>query len=89
MAGALTFRDVVTAVADFFSFLARLTRVRWWREALISRCAAAWSLLLTEAPVDWWQAHGTIMAVKGNRAGLDVCARGVCGPRARGFVAQP
>jgi len=45
----LTFRDVVTAVATFFPFLALLTRVRCWRQALISRCAAAWQQSLTEA----------------------------------------
>ena len=37
----LTFRDVFTAVAIFFSLLALLIRVRCWRQAPISRLAAA------------------------------------------------
>jgi len=37
----LTFRDVITAVATFFSFLVLLIRVRCWRQVLISCCAAA------------------------------------------------
>jgi len=37
----LTFRDVFTAVASVFSFVALLIRLRCRRQALISRCAAA------------------------------------------------
>jgi len=37
----LTFRDVFTAVATFFSLLALLARVRCWRQALAPRLAAA------------------------------------------------
>ena len=37
----LTFRDIFTAAATFFSFLALLIRVRWPRQELISRFAAA------------------------------------------------
>jgi len=38
----LTFRDVFTAVATFFYFLALLIRARCCPQVLISRCAAAW-----------------------------------------------
>ena len=34
VAKRLTFRDVFTAVAVFFSFVAALIRVRWRRQAL-------------------------------------------------------
>jgi len=37
----LTFRDVFTAVATFFSFLTLLIRVRCRRRALILRCETA------------------------------------------------
>ena len=37
----LTFRDIFTAVATFFSLLALLIRVRWPRQELISRFAVA------------------------------------------------
>jgi len=38
----LTFHDVFTAVATFFSLLALLIRVRCRRQTLVSHCAAAW-----------------------------------------------
>jgi len=41
VAGRLTFRDVFTAVAAFLSFVAALIRVRWRRQALVLRSAAA------------------------------------------------
>ncbi len=46
----LTFRDVFTAVKNFFVFLAVLIWVRWRRQGLISHFAAAQQQLLTEAP---------------------------------------
>ena len=46
----LSFRDVFTAVAEFFLFAALLIGVRWWRQELTHRVVAAWQQLLTEAP---------------------------------------
>ncbi len=46
----LTFRHVFTAVAAFLSFVAALIGVRWRRQALALRLAAAHRQPLTEAP---------------------------------------
>ncbi len=44
-----TFWNIFTAAAAFFSLLALLTRVRWRRQGLIPRFAAARQQLVTEA----------------------------------------